>query len=464
VIDMSRAAPHQGAALERMMDEQSLLIEYGTGTGKTLVIAMAVHTLVINGEVPIVVVVPNSLMEQTQDEFEAWTSKEWVENHVSFLTGATSIAKRADTIRTTDASVLVLSHESLSFGPIQSALSKRQWAAAFVDELSRFRNYSKRTRALLTLGTHAESRYGFSGNLAVRNPADVFYPMRFIEPQLFGTGNRQTFTTEYCLLGGYSGMQPIGIRPDKLKKLTDLLDSKRIKVELRDIREMPERILTKRYVTLSGQQRKAYIEMQEEMYMEVERETEDTFRSKAATYSVRLLRLMEIAAGFGRNRDGDTVALPSPKTDELLELLDDEPDAPTVVWYWWRPEGERLELELQKHGTPASVLGRPGAVEDFMSGRTNVFLSQLARGGYGLNLTRASRMIYHSLPWDLDVYTQSQERNMRLTTQHPFLEVVHLLGRKTVDEYVRDRLVDKATMSSQLSRSQALELLKRKPE
>jgi len=64
------------------------------------------------------------------------------------------------------------------------------------------------------------------------------------------------------------------------------------------------------------------------------------------------------------------------------------------------------------------------------------------------------------LPWDLDVYSQSQERNMRLTTTASSLEIVHLLIRGSVDEYVRNRLLDKAGMSRQLSRSQALEMLK----
>lgn len=462
MIDLSRAAAHQVAALERIMDENSLLIEYGTGTGKTLIVAMAVHTLVVSGEVPIVVLVPNSLLEQTAEELTTWTSKEWVEHHVEFLDSKRTIPQRAERIRTTDASVLVVSHESLSRRPIRDAFNRRQWAAVFVDELSRFRNYSKRTQALLTLGEHADSRYGFSGNIAVRNPADVFYPMRFIEPGLFGTNRRDTFVTEYCILGGYNGMDPIGIRPDRLAKLNAIMDSKRIKTELKDIRDMPERIMTRRYVDLAPDQRRAYKEMQEELYLEIERETEDTFRSKASTYAVRLLRLLEIAAGFARNRDGDMVYTTSPKTQELLELIASEPDTPTVVWYWWRPEGERIAAELAKHGTPASLLGTAGAVDDFMSGRSNVFVSQLARGGYGLNLTRASRMIYHSLPWDLDVYTQSQERNMRYTTTHESLEVVHLLARDTVDEYVRSRLVDKAMMSSQLSRSQALDLLRRK--
>lgn len=462
MIDLSRAAAHQVAALERIMDEESLLIEYGTGTGKTLVIAMAIHTLVTMGEVPSLIVVPNSLLEQTRDELVTWTSQEWVNRHVEILDKSRTINQRADRLRTTDVSVLVISHESLSFKPVREALARQRWAAVFVDELSRFRNYSKRTQALLTLGAHAESRYGFTGNLAVRNPADVFYPMRFIQPNLFGTNRRDTFVTEYCLLGGYSGVDPIGIRPDRVAKLTGILDAKRIKAELRDIRDMPERILTKRYVDLVPAQRVAYEEMREELYLEIERETEDTFRSLAATYSVRLLRLLEIAAGFARNKDGDVVALPSPKTEEMLELLVGEPEAPTVVWYWWRPEGQRIVSELARHGIEASLLGEPGAVDHFMEGRASVLVAQLARGGYGLNLTRANRMIYHSLPWDLDVYTQSQERNMRLTTTYTSLEVVHLLARDTVDEYVRARLVDKATMSSQLSRSQALELLRRK--
>jgi SNF2 family DNA or RNA helicase len=98
-----------------------------------------------------------------------------------------------------------------------------------------------------------------------------------------------------------------------------------------------------------------------------------------------------------------------------------------------------------------------------MSGKVNIFVSQLAKGGYGLNLTRAERMIYHSQPWDLDAYLQSQERNMRLTTTADRLEIIHLVTRNTVDEYVRHRLVEKADMSSKLTKSQALEMLRAAP-
>jgi SNF2 family DNA or RNA helicase len=94
-----------------------------------------------------------------------------------------------------------------------------------------------------------------------------------------------------------------------------------------------------------------------------------------------------------------------------------------------------------------------------MNGDVDVFVSQLAKGGYGLNLTRATRMIYHSLPWSLDVYLQSMERNMRLTTTADRLEVIHLVTRNSVDEYVRSKLIERADISSQMTRSMALELL-----
>jgi SNF2 family DNA or RNA helicase len=106
------------------------------------------------------------------------------------------------------------------------------------------------------------------------------------------------------------------------------------------------------------------------------------------------------------------------------------------------------------------LFGEPGAVDAFMSGGVNVIVSQLAKGGYGLNLTRATRMIYHSLPWSLDVYLQSQERNVRLTTTAKHLEVVHLTTRDSVDEYVRNKLLNRADLSRQITRSMALELLR----
>jgi hypothetical protein len=124
------------------------------------------------------------------------------------------------------------------------------------------------------------------------------------------------------------------------------------------------------------------------------------------------------------------------------------------------PNWTSIHAGLARHGFAYSVFGDKGAVDRFMSGDVNIIVAQLGKGAYGLNLTRATRMIYHSLPWDLDIYSQSQERNMRLTTTADYLEIVHLIVAGSVDGYVRNRLLEKADISATLSRSQALAILR----
>jgi SNF2 family DNA or RNA helicase len=451
---------HQDRAINECLDRDSLLVEYGTGTGKSRIYIELIEAILAAGEVPALVLVPNSLMEQTFEEFVKWLGYDWCLKRIAVLNGGFTIDERRHHLRFGKQAVFLLSHEAMSYPLIREALSSRKWAVVVLDEASRFRNYSNRTKALTRLTARASSRYIFTGNLAPRSPADVWYVMNFLSPGLFGTRNIQTFKTTYCLMGGFENREVIGLRPDKAAEFRDIMDAHRITCQLSDIRDLPERVLHVPRVTMPSKAREAYKELQETLRLEIERVDDVTFQSMVKTYATRLQRLQEITAGFARNIEGDVVGLPCAKTTAMLDLLEDEPDRPTVLWAWWRPEIATITANLRKKKIPYVLFGEPGAVDTFMSGGVNVLVSQLAKGGYGLNLTRATRMIYHSLCWSLDVYLQSMDRNMRLTTTADHLEVVHLTTRDSVDEYVRNKLVNRADLSSQLTRSTALELLK----
>jgi hypothetical protein len=261
-------------------------------------------------------------------------------------------------------------------------------------------------------------------------------------------------------MGGFENREVIGLRPDKAAEFRDIMDAHRITCQLSDIRDLPERVLHVPRVTMPNKAREAYKELQETLRLEIERVDDVTFQSMVKTYATRLQRLQEITAGFARNIEGDVVGLPCAKTTAMLDTLEDEPERPTIIWTWWKPEMTFVRANLQKRKISHVMFGEPQAVERFMDGEVNVIVSQLAKGGYGLNLTRAERMIYMSLPWSLDVYLQSQERNVRLTTTADRLEVIHLVTRDSVDEYVRNKLLNRADLSAQLTRSMALELLR----
>jgi hypothetical protein len=369
------AGPHQDRAIDAIMDSESLLIEYGTGTGKTRIYVEATEALVSAGDIPILILVPNSLIEQTVEEFWKWTSRAWVEKHIQVLNGTISTSDRRQYLKFGRSNVYILSHESLSYPIVREGLASRKWAAVFLDEASRFRNHSKRTQTLQTLGRRAKSRYALTGNLAPQAPTDVWYVMNWLQPGLFETNNRKTFTFEYCLLGGWQGTAAVGVRPDKVAKFRQLMDSKRITCELRDLRTMPQRILHTHRVNIDHKAKKAYVQMQEELRVEIERVDDATFHSHVRTYATRLQRLQEICAGFARDISGDVAYLPCTKTGSLLTLLEDDPSIPTIIWYWWRPEYDTIARALKKAKIPYTWFGDPGARELFLDGHVNVFVS-----------------------------------------------------------------------------------------
>ena len=85
---------HQERAIDEIMQRDSLLIEYGTGTGKTRIYAEAIEALILAGEAPVLVLVPNSLIEQTTDEFRFWLGPDWSEKFLMVLNGGFSIEDR----------------------------------------------------------------------------------------------------------------------------------------------------------------------------------------------------------------------------------------------------------------------------------------------------------------------------------------------------------------------------------
>lgn len=442
-------AAHQDAAISWLLSRDSGAVLYAPGTGKTRIIWTTAKKF--GGRT--LVLVPNSLVEQTMEEAEKWFPGE-ILPHLLPLYENMTLKNRAKLLRyDSDWQYLLLSHESLSHKQIGEALRRIPFNFIAVDEASRFRNYSKRTRHLLQL--QGEKKAIFTGTPIVRSPSDIFYPMKFLAPQWCGITRKDIFDKEYCLLGGYTGLEPLDIRPDRIDQFNAYLDPHRISCTLSDIRDMPERISSTRYVDLSAEQAKAYYTLRDTLRLEIERENDRNFELNVRSYVGRLQRLQEISAGFARNIKGDVEILRGGKSTELCEILRDR--VPSVVWTWWTVETEYIHRLLCGAGYKAVRLNQGGR-EAFLSGEASILVANIAAGGYGLNLDRAERMIYHSMYWGVDAMAQSLDRNYRMDTEKNKY-VIYLVARGTVDEYIREKLALRAGMSQKLTRSEALELL-----
>jgi SNF2 family DNA or RNA helicase len=432
-----------------------LLVSFSPGTGKTRIVWETIRRLSSQSNRPrFLYAVPNSLVEQTLEEAHKWLPQEICAQNLP-LYGSISVQDRALLLKhDTTWQTAVISHESLSFASVRTALGTLRFNAIFLDEASRFRNHSKRTKTLLTL--RADKKVALSGTMIVKSPADVWYVMKWLDPNWCGITRRELFNAEYCILGGYTGTDPLDVRPDKVDQLNEQLDRFRISCTLSDIRDMPRRVSSVRYVDMTPEQGRYYAELRDTLKLEIERESDVSFELRVNNYVGRLQRLQEICAGFARNTGGDCVPIRSGKAPEIYEILRDR--VPTIVWTWWRPEYASLLGGLREQGFRAAGLAEDGGREAFLSNRADILVANIAAGGYGLNLDRAERMIFHSLYWGADVMAQALDRNWRMTTEADKY-VIYLVCRGTIDEYVREKLAGRADMSRKLSRSEALELL-----
>jgi SNF2 family DNA or RNA helicase len=450
-----RLKPHQLDGVSHILSREYAITGAGTGTGKTGMMAWA-SKMALEELEPVMNIVPNSIMQQTLEEYEFWHGQEWARQHVVQLHSMAQ-KDRADLLRRTRRQhdiVVIASHEMLSNKEVAAALESRTWALTLVDEGSRFRNDSARSRALGRLRKVSGIRNVMSGTLVVRNRGDLWYPGVFLKQGLFsGITQREIFMRHFFTFDEETQEFTEKERPEHRAELDAIVNAITWRVQLSDVRDMPARTITRRVVDMSLAQRRAYAELRDTLTLEIEREDDKDFKLRVRHYVTRIQRLQEIAAGFARNASGDIYYIGSSKTEELGELLQD--GTPSIVWTWWVPERDAVVDRLRNIHISVT---RDRAY--FNAGQAQVIVMSPASGGYGMNLDRAERMIYHSLPWDLDLYIQSQERNWRLTTTKP-KEIVHLVSRDTIDERVLGKLIAKARISERaMGKSDALAFLR----
>jgi superfamily II DNA or RNA helicase len=124
--------PHQWEAIEEIVSRSALLVHHGTGCGKTRSAIEAIDVIIGAGEIPILHVVPNSLIEQTVEEYTTWLGTGWIDRHLAVLDGKLSITQRAEALSGLSkwfsyGSVYLLSTEALSYKQIREGIRRRDW-------------------------------------------------------------------------------------------------------------------------------------------------------------------------------------------------------------------------------------------------------------------------------------------------------------------------------------------------
>ncbi len=142
----------------------------------------------------------------------------------------------------------------------------------------------------------------------------------------------------------------------------------------------------------------------------------------------------------------------NPKHDAIMELIDSivvSPGNKVIVWCSFHPEMDSIAKRLEEAGIgyvrvdgqtrkPMEMIDKFNDDPD-----VRVYVGQVA-SGIGINLVSAAYVIYSSLPYSLNAYSQCLDRNYRIGQDKP-VTVYRMIGRETLEAavaYLLDHKVD----------------------
>lgn len=245
------------------------------------------------------------------------------------------------------ANVSIINHDALDWLARLTATHRRlPWHGIVIDESTNFRNVeSRRTKALAKLIAKIPRRVILTGTPAPKNLADL-YPQLYMLDQGAALGPTvEQFRASYCFEAGSGGRgSTYHVRQDRLPQFYQQIQPLCLRLEVKDYLSMPELITHDIPLELEGPALRAYEDMEEMLFLELE---EGNIRA-AANASARYQLCKQIAAGFlyDENRAGHP--LHSTVVDSVLGILQELAGKPALIAYQYTYELEMLRKRIPK--------------------------------------------------------------------------------------------------------------------
>ncbi|PWH12670.1 MAG: ATP-dependent helicase [Anaerolineae bacterium] len=331
-----------------------------------------------------------------------------------------------------------------------------QWQAVILDEAQNIKNpEAKQTQVIRKI--KADFRLALTGTPVENRLTELWSIMHFLNPGYLGT--RKAFRENFAL--------PIERYQDKtaleqLKTLTSPFILRRVKTDPRVLSDLPEKVETKVYCTLTEEQATLYEAVVQDAMKRIEEE--DGMQRRGLVLSM-LMQLKQICnhpvqylhqarASTAFSEGAAALGGRSGKLERLGELLEEIlADGDRVLIFTQFAEmGEMLASYLPKaFGAATQFLhgGTPAKTRDAMVKRFQeepnappVFILSLKAGGTGLNLTRANHVFHFDRWWNPAVEDQATDRAFRIG-QKRNVQVHKFVTTGTLEEMIDDMIESK---------------------
>lgn len=349
------------------------------------------------------------------------------------------------------------------------AWARAQRSMVVMDESSYIKAMTAaRTKACLKLVRHFKRRYVMNGTPIANSPEDLYAQFLALDYNIIGC-SRWVFRLRYCKFGGYMGKVVVGLAKETEQELYRKIKPFYLQRRKKEALDLPPVTLTPRFVALGKTTWKTYIDMRDELIAVLSAGHEDEKVVAASNAGVKLVRLMEITAGQVEEHE-----VGSEKINDALDYIEERQEGRLIVWTWFRMETIRTTKAFNlKVGDKRSVVmliggmskrSRDLVLQTFNNDPNAILVSQLAAGGMGLNMQRASNMLFLSRAYSLLMRIQAIGRIDRMGQTAESVSVVDSIatgpkGEPTVDRAVLKALKRKTELAN-WTRGEWLKVLK----
>lgn len=323
------------------------------------------------------------------------------------------------------------------------------------DESHRAKSHTSLTFQLCSQFYHScNYRYALTGTPFGRDPIDLWAQFYIVDRgETLGKTLgpfRETFFTQKKNYFGIVGNRPktsVEYKFDTTKKraLYKMIKNRSIRYEDTECAELPpvRHIIVP--TPLSSDSLAYYHQLQREAF-----ESVDTQQVRKNFYS----KYRQVASGFVYVKDEEDdvreaiTFSEAPKLDKLVELIEDmQEDAKMVVFHVFDHSGrmicERLKKEKISYSAINSTEDDPtGALTAFKTNPSKrVIVINIARGNASLNLQVARYMCFYE-PTDRPIWQRQAEKRVHRTGQTRRVTYYHFLVKGTVEEKIREFLLE----------------------
>jgi SNF2 family DNA or RNA helicase len=329
------------------------------------------------------------------------------------------------------------------------------WHAVILDEAQNIKNPTARqTQVVRKLS--AGFRLALTGTPVENRLSELWSIMNFLNPGFLGT--LEAFRTTFALpIERYNDQDAT----QRLKQMVGPFILRRVKTDPNVIQDLPEKLETKVYCSLTEEQATLYQAVVEAALEKVEGSDGISRRGNVLSMLMQLKQVCNHPAQYLHQiRQGETninsaeLVPRSGKLERLVEMLEEalaEGDR-MLIFTQFAEMGEMLANTLPQ-ATGSSVLylhgGVPARARDGMIRRFQdepngppIFILSLKAGGTGLNLTRANHVFHFDRWWNPAVEDQATDRAFRIGQQrnvlvHKYITVGTL--EEMIDEMIESK-------------------------